>query len=285
LPVADADGYCLGVVLAGDLFAPEMPPQPPPRIGGMATPFGVYLTDGNNQAGVGNLALVSSGVAMALMMLLTVGIVEGGLWLGRHYGVLPMFPAIGLDSEPSPNHPIAGFASLSLRGVALIVFLSLLRVTRIAGYHAAEHQTVHALERGERLTPEVVGRMPRPHPRCGTNLMAAGILFSMFLQIFTYVPILSDSPYLVAALGAAFLWRPFGTFLQDWFTTRPASERELASGIAAGADLMTQYLTRPPSRPRLLRRIWSMGLLQTLVGMLLTLSLLELIPFVRSLLP
>jgi CBS domain-containing protein len=282
LPVMDDAGYCLGVVVAGDLFAPELPPAPPPRLGGMATPFGVYLTDGTHQAGAGNLGLFASGAAIAVLMIVTIGLVEGGLWLARHYGLLPPHTFVRLDSDTSQLSPMLGLAALGLRGVALIVFLSLLRVTRVAGYHAAEHQTVHALERGERLTPEIVGRMPRPHPRCGTNLMAAGILFTTFWQLLTYVPILNESPYLFSAVVTAFLWRPFGSFLQEWFTTRPASPRELASGIQAGEELMHKYLNSPPMRPRLLRRLWNMGLLQTLTGMLLTLYVLQLIPLVGS---
>lgn len=298
LPVVDEDNYCLGVVVATDLFAPDMPAPSPPRIGGMATPFGVYLTDGTHQAGAGNFALMASGAAISLLMVLTVGFVEGGLWLGRMYGWLPSYPEFRLDSEPSLAHPMLVVASLGLRAIALIVFLSLLRFTRIAGYHAAEHQTVHALERGERLIPEIVGRMPRPHPRCGTNLMAAGILFSVFWQIFSYVPILLEgastqdmarsggdsSVVLFAVIASAFLWRPFGAFLQEWFTTKPASQRELASGIAAGEELIWKYRHSPPTRPRFWSRLWNMGLVQTTVGMLLTFSILDMIPFVRSLL-
>jgi uncharacterized protein YqhQ len=44
---------------------------------------------------------------------------------------------------------------------------------------------VHAIERGEPLVLEVVRRMPRVHPRCGTNLVAGIALFlglANFLQ-------------------------------------------------------------------------------------------------------
>ncbi|HRK21654.1 MAG TPA: CBS domain-containing protein, partial [Fimbriimonadaceae bacterium] len=46
LAVVDADGRFLGVLSASDLF-PRVSLTPPlPMIGGMATPFGVYLTAG-----------------------------------------------------------------------------------------------------------------------------------------------------------------------------------------------------------------------------------------------
>ena len=50
---------------------------------------------------------------------------------------------------------------IGLNLLALTLFLLLMRVSRLAGYHAAEHQTVHAMERNETLVPEIVCRMPR----------------------------------------------------------------------------------------------------------------------------
>jgi uncharacterized protein YqhQ len=35
---------------------------------------------------------------------------------------------------------------------------------------------VHAIERGEPLLAESVRAMPRVHPRCGTNIVAAAFL-------------------------------------------------------------------------------------------------------------
>jgi hypothetical protein len=274
VPVVDSEGFCLGVVLASDLLLPHYAPPRPARVGGMATPFGVYLTDGALQAGAGNLALVATGAVMALMLFLSRGLLEVGIWLGQRYAHLPRLPVFDLDFEPAGGQIGAGLFSIGLQLLTLLIFFALMRATRLAGYHAAEHQAVHALERNEILAPAVVRRMPRAHPRCGTNLMAAGLLFYMFCRAFSYVPWLD--PYwtgpLFAALGTVFAWRPVGTFLQERFTTRPANEREIASGIAAANALSEVYLQSPPVRIRLLRRVWCMGLLQVLCGSLLTMS-------------
>lgn len=274
VPVVDADGFCLGVVLAADLLVPESHLPMPQRVGGMATPFGVYLTDGVHQAGVGNGALVATGAAIGGLLLGSYFLVERGILLLQNAGVLSRSPFWDLDIEPSIHQPLQGIAHLGLRLVLLLVFLTLMRITRIAGFHAAEHQTVHAIERNEPLVPEIVGRMPRAHPRCGTNLMAAGMVFFMLTSALRYLPYVGvENATVLAAMVTMFVWRPVGTFLQERFTTRPARPKELASGIAAGKQLLHKYHTLPPARIKWARRVWNMGLLQTLIGTLLVITL------------
>ena len=49
-------------------------------------------------------------------------------------------------------------------------------------------------------------------------------------------------------------------------TTRPASDRQLAAGIAAAEDLERKFLQAVPRRPAFWRRLWCMGLPQTFLG-------------------
>lgn len=277
VPVIDADGYFHGLVLARDLLLPEAPFTPRPGlIGGMATPFGVYLTDGTLRAGVGDFALVVNGAWIGLMFVLSLGLVEGGLWLAMRGNLISPEVWSKLDFLAEPTSVWMGVASLTLRALILVVFLGLMRVSLLAGYHAAEHQVVHAIERNERLIPEIVGRMPRPHPRCGTNIMAAGIVFFNVQQILAMLPWMGDVSLIVAGLATMLTWRALGAFLQERFTTRPAREKELRSGIEAGRELLYKYSLSAPTRPNLLRRLWCMGLLQTLAGTFLTLGLVHL---------
>jgi hypothetical protein len=268
LPVLDdADAY-LGVVCASDLLAPEIPAPRPQRIGGMATPFGVYLTDGTVQAGVGNLALAASGVMMMVLWLLAYGVLEVGFralsWIVQR--PVPLLLALG-DDLPIKD-PWLGFCSIGESLLLFVVFMLLMRLTRLAGYHAAEHQTVHAIERCEPLAAGVVRRMPRAHPRCGTNLLAAGLVFMTVRQALRYVPALTGplGAEFMAAIATLFTWRPVGTFLQERFTTRPADAREIASGIAAGNALLARFVESAPVRPSLIRRIWCAGMAQIMLG-------------------
>jgi len=270
VPVVDADDYCLGVVHTYDLLVSDQPTPRPNSIGGMATPFGVYLTDGSLQAGASNLALVASGAAMGLTFVLATLLVNGGLILAQRY--VPLLNLGNYDLAPfAEAHDVrTTLFSVGTQLVLYFTFLTTMRATILAGYHAAEHQTVHAIERFEPLVPEVVSRMPRAHPRCGTNLMAAVTLFLLLQCLIRVLPGFDwSSAEIVAGLTTMLTWRSVGTFLQERFTTRAASQTQLQSGIAAGAELMAKYLSSPPVRPGLWRRIWCMGLLQSLAGMAL----------------
>ena len=266
LPVLDERDYYLGVVSANDLLVPELPAPRPSRVGGMATPFGVYLTDGTVQAGVGNLALVASGVMMVVLWMLAFGsmkiLFQALSWVAQR----PVPLLIALWDDVPTHSPWLGLASIGESILMFVVFMLLMRLTRLAGYHAAEHQTVHAIERCELLVPGVVRRMPRAHPRCGTNLLAAALIFWNVKQALDYVPPLNGMVEIVAGLAALFVWRPVGTFLQERYTTKPADDREIASGIAAGDALLSRYLAEAPVRPSLSRRIWCSGMLQILCG-------------------
>jgi CBS domain-containing protein len=272
IPILEPDGYCLGMILANDLLAPASVTPRPSLIGGMATPFGVYLTDGNLQAGASNGALVASGFLLGCFFVITLWVSEAFLNWGQTFG-LPRSLSADLDITFAVQSPTLGLMNVGVRLFSLGVLLVLMRLNRLAGYHAAEHQTVHAIERSETLTPLVVGRMPRAHPRCGTNIMAGATLFFTLLQVALCLPYGDTLAPLVALFGTVFYWRKVGAFLQERFTTRTASEKELMSGIRAGEELLHKYLQSTPSRPRLWRRIWCMGMVQNLVGVSLALWL------------
>jgi CBS domain-containing protein len=282
VPVVDEDGYCLGIVRAVDLLLPEAPVCKPGLVGGMATPFGVYLTNGSLQAGAGNLALVASGALMGLLILLTIKCLSMGMWAVHICSHLPYYPVFDVEYDPPAGHPMLGIATVAARVVVFAVFLLLLKMTRVAGYHGAEHQTVHALERGEPLTMDVVRRMPRAHPRCGTNLLAAGVIFFSLDRAFGYLPVLNQAEPVLAALATLVTWRQVGAFLQERFTTRPATDRQIQSGIDAATELLEKYRQSEPSRPRLFRRIWCMGLLQTMVGSVLLVGAVILVEWIVS---
>ena len=77
---------------------------------------------------------------------------------------------------------------------------------------------------------------------------------------------------LLAALIALMTWRRVGGFLQYYFTTRPAGPKHIASGVAAAEDLERKFQEMPPERPRILRRIWCMGLPQIMLGVTISAS-------------
>jgi CBS domain-containing protein len=248
-PVVDAANGLAGMVSTAELVSAVCGRVRPPLIGGMATPFGVYLTGGGARGGVGDWALVSTGAYLALMNLVAAGLAE---WLVGKQGAL----AGALAAVPfAANGEAAGW-------LTFLLFALMFRLSWITGYHAAEHQVVHTIEAGDDLRPEVVRAKPRVHPRCGTNLVAAVLIAGFFWEHFHA----GSYGLLLAIVATLFLWRRVGGFFQQYVTTRPASPGQLESGILAGEQLMERFQQQPRVPLTVARRIWNMGLLQVLAG-------------------
>ena len=129
---------------------------------------------------------------------------------------------------------------------------------------------VHAMEREEELRPEIVRRMPRVHPRCGTNIAAGASLFLGFFSA-SWIES-SELRLLVAALVTVFFWRPLGSFLQRYFTTRRPNDRQLAGGIRAGEMLLAAHARSSRAKGSPALRIWNSGMLHVMAGSVLTLG-------------
>lgn len=247
--VTDEDGRYLGLVRALDLFRPVVEPARPRQAGGMATPFGVYLTTGDVSAGAGPLALAATG---ALLFLLITACTLAVYWIWQ------MFPL------RSP-----GWVTVALLqfGPAVLFFAALktLPLTRV---HGAEHKVVHAIERGEPLTLEAARRMPRVHPRCGTNLAVGATLFVVLVNLSW--PRIQELGALFAMLATLMLWRPVGAVFQQYVTTSEPTDRQLESALQVGRELVERYRASPRRRSPFVMRLASSGLPWILLGATVT---------------
>lgn len=264
----DAWGRYVGVVsLAGLAARPISLPQVG-LIGGMATPLGVYLTNGVVGAGAGTLGLMLTGALLFALYLLANWLVIGGMWWAQNQFGIPLYSYY--------NSPFAGqwflfsdVMGLVLRSSIFVVFLMLMRLLPIAGTHAAEHMVVHAIERGEPLALEVVRRMPRVHPRCGTNLVAGIVLFLGLSKLFTFGVPDGDSrdfALLMALLFTLMFWRTFGGFLQWIATTKPPTDRQILNAIRVGEELLRKARPYSGAMPSFGLRLLNSGILQILIG-------------------
>ncbi len=253
LIVVDAADTLCGIVTPAQLAFDGREPIRPPSVGGMATPFGVYLTTGAISGGVSKWALMSTGSVM--FSLLFVGNLVGN-WVDENF------------IQNNLTHIPAAVADAIVSGVSLLIFLIGLRVIPLSGTHAAEHQVVHAIERGEELRPDIVSRMPRVHSRCGTNLAAASMLF-LGIAGSEWIPDF-EVRFLVAAIVTFSFWRPLGSMLQKFVTTRPANPAQLDAGIRSGKDLLEKFARATEVTPTIFGRIWNSGMLQVIAGSSLT---------------
>jgi len=271
LPVVGEYGAYLGVVTRQDIAGALCLTMRPPAVAGLATPLGVYLTTGHLRAGVGDPGLFLAGVGLMMMYFVAFWAIFGAAYLLDKTNLFGPWSLWTILVSPPINvyNWMDALRSVML-GLALPIFLILLRVLPTAGYHAAEHQVVHAIENGEPLKLENVRAMPRVHPRCGTNIFAGVLLFMVVRRILS-----DDIAMLVTVLVLVFGWRAIGGCLQYYVTTKPASSRQLESGISAGEGLLEKYRGNPAYRVTEWRRIWNTGMLQVLVGSAVTVIVMQ----------
>jgi len=266
LPIVDDFGGFYGVVTRSDVLGYLAQSLRPANVAGMATPLGVYLTNGSIRAGVGNVGLFLSGATLGLIMLLAVVAVYGFAAAVQSLTHVPALALVGSPSGPTPKWLDAlWWTPVVLR---VVVLMGLIRLSPLSGYHAAEHMTVHAMEVGEDLTPAVVRNMPRVHPRCGTNLLAGVGIFLVVAESLS-VELALPIAIMVVILG----WRTVGGYIQRFATTKTPSQRQLDSGLKAGRELIARFQERPNYQASGFARIWSTGMLQSLGGLVLVFAL------------
>ena len=259
--------------LTGETLAVLTRPEtlPPPRLGGMATPLGVYLHDGISGGGAGPWGLVLAGALLCSLALLAQAILHALLQFAG-----PHLPALTHWAQAAPPGLRQWLFSAAAWLPLPLVFV-FLRLIPLSGTHAAEHQTVHCIERRLPLTVPNIRAMPRVHPRCGTNIFAGWTLFHfVFLAVFCACQSndfgLSEAvtlALLVAAPPTLFYWRRLGGWVQQHFATRPATDAQIRGAIFAAE----QVLSRREARLRLgngrffaARRAWAMGFVPVLLG-------------------
>ncbi|MFY9233899.1 MAG: DUF1385 domain-containing protein [Fimbriimonadaceae bacterium] len=243
LIVVDGSGHVLGALAPSDLFPKKQRRERPHMIGGMATPFGVYLTTGTVRSGPGDLALILTGALLFSMAAVAAIIAELAI------GSMHLRPSMAANARDA---------------ISIAMFLVFMRLAPISGIHAAEHKVVHAIERGEELVPQIVKRMPRVHPRCGTNI-AVGVSLFLGIGSANLVPY-REVQLLIALLVTMALWRPLGSLVQLFITTRPPSDKHIAYGIKSGEELLAKYAEVHAGSPALWQRLWYSGLPHVIAG-------------------
>ncbi len=267
LPVLDEASRYLGMLSRADVLSALTGSIRPQNVGGMATPLGVWLTDGVLTGGAPIIGLFLSGLSIVTRFYVSlIALYFVARAMDPNWGALALSGRLGLTNDS------ANLLNTFFFGLHALFFLLLFRFTPLAGVHAAEHQTVHALERGLPLTVENVAKMPRAHPRCGTNLMAILGLISVGI---THLPALSPDSILLLLAFTFFAWRSFGDALQVLFTTRPASKKQLESGIKAANELMRAYQAQPFAVSRSPLKLLNRGMMWSIAGSIVGMVVLQ----------
>jgi len=254
IPIVEKNGVYTGnSIIRTKLIAYLTRLIKPNSLGGLATPFGVYITDGVHQAGTGNFGLFATGVLLGLILVFVENI--SGIAI-KTFNINMTNPAL---------IPI-------IFGAQLALFIMILRLTPLVKIHAAEHKTINAIEQGMPLTLETVKMQPKEHKRCGTNIMVLLMGIQFIILIFIgYIKNLS-SIFQFIFLFTGFMvvfsnWHSWGMLMQKYITTVNPPDSYIYNGIKTGEEILNKhkddYSAEPPS---FLRKIWCMSLIQILAG-------------------
>ena len=234
----------------------------PNTLGGLATPLGVYITDGKHQAGTGNLGLFLTGLSLGSIFILIEQVFKFGYaYFNINEVNIALMPLIFI--------------------LQILLFIVLLRQTPLAKIHAAEHQTINAIEKGIPLNLDSVKAQPREHNRCGTNLMV--LLLGIQFIILLFVTVINKfAPFLqFIFLFWAFIyvfssWKKWGMWLQKYFTTVDAPDKFILSGIKAGEEILRKHKEDLDAQPATFsRKIWCMGIIQIITGFMVIQNIFE----------
>lgn len=265
LPLVEGGAF-LGMVRAADLVGGVDTRPRPKHVAGLATPNGVLLSAGGVRGGASDLSVALTGVVLVLCVRLAELITYGIGWSVQHYTGFPLL-AVFVSPPIFSLHWMDLVVYLRVV-VQMLLFLLFLRWSPIAPNHGAEHEVVHAIERGEKLSVEGVRRLSPVHPRCGTNLLAAlfallaaGRLLKGTLSLGLY-----DVAFVTCVLFIVLGWRAIGRVLQKHFTTRHPNAAQAERAIAAANELLERYAESPATAVSPFRAAWTRGFIQVMIG-------------------
>jgi uncharacterized protein YqhQ len=255
-------------------MTPVEPTDGRPRISGSAMPGGVFMSSGNarsHEGFSGEVWLVGTGLSIALLGSIGMVLTYVVSWtLQEVYGIPLAHVLLMVQTTVEPG---AGpWVDVGLNVLLLLSFLTLMRISPLSGYHAAEHKVIGAIEHFGEPTRERARMMPRAHRRCGSNLLA-GVLPLLLLgePLYRISPVLA---VIVVVLGWQFRY-VVGYFIQAVFATKEPTERQMDAGLAAGKRVLARWKEHAGERLPPLVRLWRRGMAQMFGGMLVGLWLIN----------
>lgn len=252
VPIVDDYGTYTGKCITRTKLINYLTKKIKPRtISGVATPIGVYLSDGLHQVGAKNLGLILNGIVFA-----------GFIFFAQ-------IMTLGIHGE------------LLSSITKLLMFLLFFKLSPISQIHAAEHKVINAMEKGLPLDVDTVQRQSRVHQRCGTNLLVLflGIAFIFYVTnvLVPKIWILRFLISFVMLLGIFSYWKQIGYKIQKFFTTREPNEKQIEKAIKVGRELLDAYKNEPKDKDiSFLSLLYTSGTLQIIVSFLLFFNILNL---------
>ncbi len=252
-------------------MSPELTKEEPLRLGGMALRNGLLIHGPTSWSAAVRAKDGSIDVASGPKPVLAKGrlgqvpVLRGPLRLAEAFAVLPVVrralpssrlpyedrrvllaaaaaTALGAALRRSGRATLARDGAASLLGI--LPALAALRDHDLAAYHGVEHKAIGAYEHGS-LDPTTA---PKEHDRCGSNLLAPMMLFSVAGQVIVARLIENPGPVPRAAAGIGGLSGAVEVFA---YADRRPSSRLGRAVHSLGYEIQRLVSTREPSAEQL----------------------------------
>ncbi len=148
---------------------------------------------------------------------------------------------------------VEGLVRVSIFIAYLVIITQFRDLRRVFEYHGAEHMSIHALEHGDELTPENVGKYRTMHLRCGTSFLLIVLVVSVFvfalvrwpswywlvLSRIVLVPLIAGISYEIIKWAGRHEDNRFVRFVMmpglalQWLTTKQPDRGQIEVAIAA----------------------------------------------------
>lgn len=223
------------------------------KIIGIATPIGIYLTDGLHQTGSKDFGLVIFGAFLAFL------------------NFLIDFTNFFINF----NEPIFNII------FKIILFLILFKILPISSILASKHKVINAMNKGLPLTYDIVEAQSPIYTNGIINLfvLGIGILFIFYIN-YEFLPDIWIFKFFLTFIFLLILFSHFkhiNSFLQKIFLTKNTSKKQILQAIHSAENLQKLKQETPPRKISALQYIYTSGVLQIIVGFLIFINIINLI--------
>ena len=168
---------------------------------------------------------------------------------------------------------VSNIAEGAIRMAIFVAYIWLIgrmgEIRRVFMYHGAEHMTVHAQERGDRLVVEEIRKYSPAHPRCGTAFLLTVMVVAILVFVFVpreplwwlvasrvvFIPLIAAVAYEVIRWSGRYEDVPVvklisaPNLLLQKLTTRPPDDDQIEVAVAAMQTALAADASDPPPSP------------------------------------
>ncbi len=239
--------HYIGVISAADLISGKNYNIRPKSVYGITSPFGIFLSDGNNSSGLFKYQLFLTGFFYATICILSsLSSIFSISWI-KNLNVLP---------KETIDH-----SYILLTGLFLCIYLYLFKIFKI---HKLKIATIKLIIEGEHLTPYHFKSSLHTRPS-KSQVYPIYVFILISLVSFRLIP----NPLLNFFIGlgsTVFLYMTTLDKLHKVISNIKPTHAQINTACNAGRDLLEQFQSDPIIHPSFLNKVRKSGLILLVIG-------------------